>query len=674
MNFRGRNWFVAALLLLLIAATAWALSNKPPQAADFTFVNNTEIRSIDPALALGQPEGRVIMGLFEGLTNWDPKDLHTIPGVAERWEISPDQRTYTFHLRDNAKWSDGSPVVAGDFVWQWRHMLDPLYATEYTYQHWYLENGERYTSKQFGPGDPVEIELHQRPDGALPFARGKVLHGKLIAFIAAPAPNSSASLPPSENAPPQPSATDKKDEPIYLIEIGGHLRAFQTVVDRDLPKWSLPPWAAAAIKDALEKSSTADSKDKTDAIPPAPQIEPSKNVLLDFSEVGVKEIDDHTLQIHLKAATPYYLQLVGFYPLAPTNPRCVETYGYPGWTKPEHAVTNGPFKLDSRVVRSRLRMVKNDQYWNAANVRLNSIDVFPIESSATALNMYLNGEVDWIPLAPNTAVPELLAQKRTDFKHTPEYTTDFYRLNCTRPPLDNKLVRQALAMALDKQQIVDAVVRGGEVIARSCVPPGLPGYESAMCSEYNPQRARELLAQAGYPNGKGFRKLELIYNTDELNQNIAEVMQAQWKENLGIDVGLQNMEWNAWLSASANMEYDVCRGGWIGDYLDPNTFLDMFVTDGGNNQTGWSNKKYDQLIDDSRREGDPAKRMKILHDAEAILMDELPIVPIYYRVSRNMIRPYVHGFYPTLLDLHPLDTIWIDEAEKQQFKDHGGRG
>ncbi|HEY2759449.1 MAG TPA: peptide ABC transporter substrate-binding protein, partial [Pirellulales bacterium] len=482
---------MAVLLLLLLAATAWALSNKPLPRADFTFVNNTEIRSIDPALALGQPEMRVIMGLFEGLTNWDPKDLHTIPGVAERWEISPDQLTYTFHLRDNAKWSDGSPVVAGDFVWQWRHMLDPLYATEYTYQHWYLENGERYTNKQFGPGDSVEIELHQRPDGALPFARGKVLHGKLIAMIAAPATNSSASTAPSSaNSTFQQSAADKNEEPIYLIEIDGHLRAFQNVVDRNLSKWSPQPWVPAALKDALEKSSKADSKTNTDAIPPASQIEPSKNVLLDFSEVGVKALDDHTLQVRLKAATPYYLQLVGFYPLSPTNPRCVETYGYPGWTKPEHAVTNGPFKLDSRVVRSRLRMVKNDQYWNAANVRLNSIDVFPIESSSTALNMYLNGEVDWIGLAPNTAVPELLAQKRTDFKHTPEYTTDFYRLNCTRPPLDNKLVRQALAMALDKKQIVEAVVRGGEVVARTCVPPGLPGYEPAMCPEYNSQRAR----------------------------------------------------------------------------------------------------------------------------------------------------------------------------------------
>jgi oligopeptide transport system substrate-binding protein len=490
------------------------------------------------------------------------------------------------------------------------------------------------------------------------------------------------------------SATDNKQEPIYLIEIDGQRRAFQNVTERERAKWSPPAWAAAAIEKPMQAVSKPSppgkgqgegalssatltptlSQREREQTSQVPKVEPSKNVLLDFSEVGVKALDDHTLEIKLRAATPYYLQLVGFYPLFPTNPRCLETYGYPGWTKPEHAVTNGPFKLQSRVVRFRLRMVKNEYYWNTANVRTNIIDSFPIESSNTALNMYLNGQVDWIPLVPTTSVPDLLAQKRTDFLHTQEYTTDFYRINCTRPPLDNKLVRQALAMAVDKKQIVEGVTRGGELIARTCVPPGLEGYQSAMCPEYNPQRARELLAQAGYPGGRGIPKIEIIYNTDELNQNIVEVLQAQWKENLGIDVGLQNMEWNSWLSASANLQYDVARGGWIGDYLDPNTFLDMWVTDGGNNQTGWSNKQYDKLIAAAHAQRDPAERMKLLHQAEVILMDEMPIIPIYYRVSRNMVRPYVHGFYPTLLDLHPLDPIWIDQEEKKRFVQQGGRG
>jgi oligopeptide transport system substrate-binding protein len=656
MNFRGRSLSTVALILLLIAATAWAFSGPSLPPADFTFVNNTEIRSIDPRLALGEPEGRVIVGLFEGLTNLDAKDLHPIPGVAESWDVSPDLRTYTFHFRDNAKWTDGTPVVAGDFVWQWRYMLDPLNADEYTYQHWYLENGERYTKKDFAPGDPVEIELHERPNNALPFARGIVLHGKLIQIVQAPEEKKETDVSPeADKKETEKKEPQKKSEPVYIVEIDGKQRAFQNVTVHKRAAWSPPEWAKSSIETTQE-------------------IEPSKNVLLDFSEVGVKAIDDRTLQVHLKAPTPYYLQLAGFYPLYPTNPRCVETYGYPGWTKSDHAVTNGPFKLESHIVRSRLRMVKNPLYWNAANVKCNIIDSLPIESTATAFNMYLNGQVDWVPLVPTTAVPDILAQKRGDFLHTPECTSEFYRINCTRPPFNNKLVRQAIVLAINKQQITEGVTRGGEVISRSLVPPGLTGYESAQCPEYNPEKARQLLAEAGYPGGKGIPKVEILYNTDELNQSIVEVIQAQLKENLGIDVSLQNMEWNSWLSASANMKYDLCRGGWIGDYLDPNTFLDMFVTDGGNNQTGWSNPRYDKLIEAAQAEHDPLRRMKYFHDAEVILMDELPIIPIYFRVSRNMIRPYVHGFYPNLLDWHPLDTIWIDLDEKKKFLEQGGRG
>ncbi len=404
------------------------------------------------------------------------------------------------------------------------------------------------------------------------------------------------------------------------------------------------------------------------------KIEPCAIVLLDFAEVEAKAIDDHTLEVKLKSPTPYFLQLTGYYPLFATNRRCVETYGYPAWTRPENIVSNGAFRLQSRQVRQRTRLVKSENYWNAANVRLNTIDVLPVESQTTALNLYLTGQVDWIPKAPNTIVPELLAQKRDDLFPRPQMTIYFYRLNCSKPPLDKKLVRRALALAVNKRQIVEGVTRGGEVPASSFVPPGLTGYEPATSEPYNPQLARKLLAEAGYPGGRGFPKLEISYNTDEGHQSIAELIQAQWKENLGIDVGLQNMEWNAYLAAQRNLQYQVSRAGWVGDYLDPNTFLDMWMADNPNNQTGWSNKKYDALIIAAGKEPDTAKRMKILQQAEAILLDELPVIPFYYYVSTNMVRPYVKGFYPNLLDVHPLDAIWIDQAEKEKFLKAGGRG
>ncbi len=635
MSSRARNLFVACLVALLVAATAWAFSFNPPPPADFRFVNDTEIKSIDPAVIIGQPEMRVVTALFEGLVNWDPKTLAPIPGVAESWEISPDLLTYTFHFRKDAKWTDGSPVVPSDFLWQWRRVLDPLTVSEYSYQLWYLENAERYSLKQIKPEDRLEIELYEREPNSLPFARGKVQHGELVEVLEAT----------------EEEKAKEKTPTVYIVEADGQRRAYQCVLSRDFSKWTAPkPPAGISV------------------------VEPCKTVLLDFDEVGAKAIDDRTLQVKLKSPTPYFAFLTGYYPLFAVNPKCVETYGSPAWTKPENVVTNGAFKLESRKVRERTRLVKNQTYWNAANVKLNMIDVFPVESNATALNLYMTGQVDWIPKAPSTVVPELMAQHRTDYYPTPEMTIYFYRINVTKPPLDNPKVRKALALALNKQQIVEGVTRNGEIPALSVVPIGLPGYEVAKGERYDPERARKLLAEAGYPGGRGMPKIEILYNTEESHQSIAELIQAQWKETLGVDVGLQNMEWGAYLAAQQNLQYQISRAGWIGDYLDPNTFLDMWTTDNANNETGWSNKKYDQLIADAGIEPDAAKRMKILHEAEEILVDELPVLPIYYRVSTNMVRPYVKGWYPNLLDVHPLDTIWIDEEEKQKFLKAGGRG
>jgi oligopeptide transport system substrate-binding protein len=628
MRFRSRNGLIALLALLLIAATAWAFSFPRVPPADFTFINENEITSVDPAMVIGQSEMRVIIGLFEGLVNWDPKTLAPIPGVADKWEISPDQLTYTMHLRSDARWTDDTPVTAHDFLWEWRRALDPLTADEYSYQLWYLENAERYSERDLNPGDKVEIELHERAPDSLPFARGKMLRGKLLAVQ-------------KDDKP------DGKVPPIYEVEIDGQRQLFQMVLTRDLAKWSPPA-----------KSS----------------VESCKSVLLDFDEVGAKALDDHTLQLKLKSPTPYFLFLLGYFPLFPTNPKCLETYGYPDWVKPEHIVCNGAYKLETHKVRDRIRLVKNEKYWDAEHVRLNSIDILPVESMATELNLYMTGQVDWIPKVPATVVPELLANKRTDFHPTPEMTIYFYRINCTTGPTKDPRVRKALALAVNKKDIVEGVTRGGEIPALSMVPLGLPGYEPAQGEPYNPELARKLLTEAGYPGGQGLPKIEILYNTEEAHQSVAELIQAQWKENLGIDAGLQNMEWNAYLAAQQKLQYQVSRSGWIGDYLDPNTFLDMWTTDNPNNQTGWSNKEYDKLIAQAATESVPEKRMQILKRAEAILLDELPIIPIYYRISTNMVRPYVKGWYPNLLDTHPLNTIWIDEEEKQRFIKAGGRG
>ncbi|HEY2762040.1 MAG TPA: peptide ABC transporter substrate-binding protein, partial [Pirellulales bacterium] len=502
-----------------------------------------------------------------GLVNWDPKTLESIPGIAKSWDISDDRLTYTFHLRDDARWNDNTPVTAHDFAWQWRRILDPATVGKYSYQLWYIKNAERYSSKQFDIGDNVEVELHRRPENSLPYARGEMVRGKLVAKIAHSDPKKASDKADGGDKSVGIASTEKvSSAPIFVVQVNGQLRSFQPVRGREMADWHNPDLNDDALAQWSATEFAASNPDMK-----LPKVEPCRDVLLDFNEVGVKAVDDRTLRVELRAPTPFFLFLTGYYPLFPTNPRCVETYGYPAWTKPEHLVNNGPFNLQSRRVRERIRLVKNDRYWNAANVKLNTVDVLAVESLATSLNLYLTGRVDWIDKPPVTAVPELLKAKWLGFDPHPGMIVYFYRLNCTKPPLDNPLVRKALALAVNKKEIVETVTHGGEIPALSITPPDMGGYVPPTMGTYDPDQARKLLADAGFPGGHGFPKMDILYNTEEAHQLIAELIQAQWKENLGINVGLQNMEWNAYQAAQENLQYQVSRAAWGGDYVDPNT-------------------------------------------------------------------------------------------------------
>lgn len=631
-----RFWAPIVMIIALLGGMLWVISLGTLPRADFTFVNGTEIETIDPARVTGEPEGNIVRALFEGLVRWDPRDLTPSPAQAESWEISDDLLTYTFQIRDNAVWSDGTPVTAEDFAYSFRRFLHPGTLSEYAYQLWYVDRARDYTLARFQVGDPVEIELLEREPGALPGAPGKMLHGTLV--------SADPPLPPPAEDDAEDDHGDGADDAdsdeasvvrTFTVEIDGQQRRFR--------------------------------KGGGDG------TEDYQFLLLDFSEVGIRATGDLTLEIRLANPTPYFLSLLGFYPLSPVNRECVERYPFPLWTRPEHLVSNGPFLLHSRRIRDRVRMVKNPTYWDAENVHLNVVDALAVESAATALNMYMTGEVDFIKSVPVTAVQELLAQNREDFQPTEYFGTYYYRLNTTRAPLDDPRVRRALNMAIDKRSIVENVTRAGQIPARGLVPPNLPGYESALCDDYNPEEARRLLAEAGYPGGRGFPSgFQLMYNTNDMHQSIAELVQSQWKRELGIDVEIRGQEWAAYLSRQKNLEYWVSRAAWIGDYLDPNTFLDMFVTGGANNQTGWGNPEYDRLISAASVETDPQKRLEMLHQAEVILMDQMPIIPVYFYVTISMQRPYVKGWYHNIQDVHPLVGVWIDEEEKQRTLSNEG--
>jgi oligopeptide transport system substrate-binding protein len=611
---RARQLVAVALLAVLGGAALWAFrhENRPP--ADLTFCNGTEIKTIDPAQVTGQPEGRVVDAVFEGLCRRDPSDLRPIPGVAERWEISDDLRVYTFHLRRDARWSDGSSVTADDFVYSWRRFLSPETAGEYAYQLWYVKNAKRYSTAKVEIGERVEVEL-PRPADVPNTVRGEVLVGTL-------------------------RAVDKLDEQtVYDVEIDGRRRKFTKE-------------AAAAQGDVARCAW----------------------VLPSFEYVGVRVADPYTLVVTLENPTPFFLDIAAFYPLSPVNRKCLETHGSPWWTRPENVVGNGPFRIESRRIRDRVRLVKNEHYWNRDKVRLNTVDVLAVEGTTTMLNLYLTGQVDWITTVPAPLAPRLIATRPKEFNPSPILGTYFYRFNVTKPPLDRADVRRALTLVLDRNEIVKTVTRMGEIPAFSLVPPGLAGYTSApYVGGENVAEAKRLLAAAGFPDGRGFPKVEILYNTQEPHKAIAELIQDRWKRTLGIDVGLRNQEWGVFLDTVRQKNYDVARAGWIGDYADPNTFLDMFMSDNENNQTGWKNADYDRLVTQAAAEPDVAKRMQTLHNAEAILMQELPIAPIYFYVSKDMVRPYIEGFHENLRDEHPLWALAIDPAAKQAVMQAEGR-
>ncbi|OHB78377.1 MAG: hypothetical protein A2V98_03200 [Planctomycetes bacterium RBG_16_64_12] len=622
MRIAVRSIIPYLMTVACLAALIWAVSFGTLPPADFTFSNGSEIKTVDPAIVTGQPEGRIVRALFEGLCVWDPQDLAPQPGVAHDWELTADKLTYTFHLREDAAWSDGTPLVAEDFVWSFRRFLHPQTGAEYAYEMWYVVGAKQYTTGEVKAGDPVQIELNRKPQGARPFASGILLRGELMAIEGAEATEGEV------DSGKQPGGSDK----VYVVKVDGRKRRFQKG-GRD------------------------------------PGSEDYRWLLYDFGSVGIQATDRHTLRIRLRHPVPYFPNLMGFYPMFPVNRRCVETYGYPAWTKPENIVTNGPFLLKFRRIRDRIRLVKNPHYWDRDNVRTNVIDALAVESYATNLNLYMTGQVDWISAVPPEVIPDLLARPQGDFRPAPYLSTYYYTCNTERPPLDDVRVRRALAMAIDKREIVERVTRAGQKPTGSLVPPDIGknlDYKPPQCEPYNVEKARALLAEAGYPGGRGFPRIEILYNTSEAHQAIAELIQSQWKRALGIDVGLRNQEWTAYLISRRTGDYYLARAGWTADYVDPNTFLEMFTTGNPNNHTGWGNPEYDRLVELARNEINAQERMRHFQRAERILMDQLPVIPLYSYVTQDMVRPYVKGFYPNILDTHPLKNVWVDRPEKDR--------
>ena len=531
----GRNsrcvlFLVALLLLLGCQQRAEYFGKVEPSAGNvFRFNNGAEPEYLDPALMVGQPDGRVAMLLFEGLTTMDYSTLQAQPGVAERWEISPDQLTYTFYIRKNAVWSDGRPLTARDFVYAWTRVLDPQTASRYASHLYHLVNGEEF----------------------------------------------------------------------------------------------------------------------------------NQGLVKDPAQLGLRALDDYTLQVRLREPVPYFLFLTSFFTLYPVPGHVVGQYGV-HWTDPAHIVGNGPFLLAEHRSHARFEFVRNPRYWNRDKVRLERVIAYSVDDNYTSANMYEAGMVDWLPGSfPAEYVPHL--RRFRDFHTNAFLAVYYYSFNVTHPPLDNPLVRRALSLAVDRRAITDELLRGGQIPGANFVPTDFPGYQSPPAPEYDPEEAARLLAQAGYPNGEGFPRLEILFNTLESHRKIAETIQQMWAKNLNIQVSLRNEEWASYLKSLTNQDYDIARQGWIADYPDPTTFTDLMESTNGNNHTGWKNPEYDRLLTMARQEADPVSRMGLLQRSEAMLIEQAPVLPLYTYASNWLLKPYVRGFRPNSLDQYPLNEVWVDD-------------
>jgi len=392
----------------------------------------------------------------------------------------------------------------------------------------------------------------------------------------------------------------------------------------------------------------------------------AKGEIDDFSKVGVKVIDDYTLEVELNNATPYFLQLLDHYSMFPVHRPTIEKFGKPDergslWTRPGNFVGNGPFTLKEWKLFKRVDVVKNPQYWDANKVKLNGIRFHPIENVTTEERMFRSGQLHHTASIPIDKVATYKKDK-PHLLHTYPYLGNyFYRINTTLPHLKDKRVRQALAMSINSKQLTEQVTKGGEVPAYTFTPPDTLGYTAKSAFEFNPEKAKQLLADAGFPNGEGFPVTELLYNTSEGHRKIAVAIQQMWNQYLGVNIILNNQDWKVYLDSVNNGDYTIARAGWIGDYVDPNTFLDMWVKDGGNNRTGWSNPRYDELILKlAPKTADRNLRYQLMAEAEAILLEDMPIIPIYIYNSKSLVHPSLKGFQPNILNYVLYKNLSLD--------------
>ncbi len=590
-------WRLLVLIAALAAAAGFALrTGDPLPPADYVMAQKDDFFTLDPQRMSYNQDIRLCYSIFEGLTRWDNDTFEILPAAAERWEISDDGRTYTFHVREEAQWSNGDSVTAQDFVRSWRRAMLPDAAADYTQMFFLIEGAEEF--------------FHWR--------------------------------------------------------------------GRQVQEYGLRP--------AAERTAAAAERLRAEAME---EFERS---------VGLRAIDDHTLEVRLTRPTPYFLDLCCFAPFHPAHPpsveRCTTVNAATGaiqeqrdWTRPPHIVSNGPMIVRSWRFKRDMRLERNPYYWNQDMIRSDSVSIVFMTNPNTALLAYETGAVDWVEEVVVDYLPDLIDDakrgKRDDVIGVPNFGTYFWSFNCKRAlpdgranPFHDPRVRRAFAMAVNKRDVVDRVRRVDEPLAETLIPrDSIPGYDPSHAIRtlpHEPAAARKLLDEAGWRDtdgdgkrenaaGEPFPIVELLCSTASYHEDIAQALQAMWEKELGVRSRIAPKESKIFKDDLKNHNYMVARGNWFGDYGDPTTFLEINRTGDGNNDRAFSDPHYDGLLDRAQVETDPAQRMRILEEAERYLVQEaLPLIPLFQQVRYYMFDPDRMRH----ISRHPRVTQYFWEIEK----------
>ncbi len=597
--------------------------------------NSNEPSGLDPQVVTGVIESNILRSMFEGLCVEDPLDpsVHR-PGAASSWTPNADFTEWIFNLQTNGKWSDGKPVTAHDFVFAYHRILSPSFGAKYASMLYYMEGAEDYNKRH---NDKYLIENNSEYAG-----RWEEL--KTINF------RGDEEVDMSVFEKTEFEDLSKEDKIKFIKGSGlnkiGESELKAIIEDSTLFAW--PENIDAPTQQAILKT----------------YLSHAGKDMWDMAKVGVAAVDDYTLKINLRSPIPFLPDLTKHYTWFAVPEHTVLQYGTISerrtkWTEPENLVSNGAFKMKTWKFNYKIEVHQNPYYWDIDNVKLNGIIFLPISNQYTEARMFYNDQLH----VTYALAPELIEySKEKHPKSTRQETylgTNFLRFNHNQEGLDDLNVRKAIAYATDSESLIKYVLKGGQQVATGIVPP-MGNYKAKGELSYDPVKAKAYLAKTKYAENPGALKITLLTTDKEGAKTVAEALQAMWLEQLGIDVKIEQREWGSYQTRMSELDYGIATGGWIGDYPDPTTFLDMWKKGDGNNRTGWSSEAYEAKLSEAEIAKDPTTRLQLLQDAEALYMSEMPIIPLYWYTSNYLVHQSVKNWHPMIMKSQPYKFIDLE--------------